>query len=199
MTLDKYIPNRACCGDAYTALYEFVGRLMGVAIRSENPLSLDLASLVWKPLVGTPLDIHDLQATDELCVGAMRALLDDKALAEKGVNHDNFEDIYGFSFTYASSDGSVVDLVPDGSHMPVRWQDRHEYARLVIDFRLRELAPQIAAIRRGLLQVIPARGLALLTWKELELEVCGNPEIDVQLLKVRITFQRLLHAQTVLI
>jgi len=34
-----------------------------------------------------------------------------------------------------------------------------------------------------LISIIPARFLALLTFKELELEVCGNPEIDVALLR----------------
>eukprot|EP00455_Lapot_gusevi_P027966 TRINITY_DN2971_c0_g1_i1.p1 TRINITY_DN2971_c0_g1~~TRINITY_DN2971_c0_g1_i1.p1 ORF type:complete len:155 (-),score=27.33 TRINITY_DN2971_c0_g1_i1:171-635(-) len=49
--------------------------------------------------------------------------------------------------------------------------------------RLKECLAHIQAIRQGLISVIPARFLSLLTWKELELEVCGNPVIDIELLK----------------
>ena len=95
------------------------------------------------------------------------------------------------------------------------WERRREYVRLVKEVRLKECLPHIQAIRTGLVSVIPARYLSLLTWKvcvtatnttnflrsvlrfsvvivliaqELELEVCGNPEIDIELLKV-LTFE----------
>ena len=41
----------------------------------------------------------------------------------------------------------------------------------------------MAAIRNGLEQVIPLGLLKLLSWKELETLVCGNPILDVDLLK----------------
>lgn len=50
--------------------------------------------------------------------------------------------------------------------------------------RLTEFRVQVEHIRKGLILVIPARYLSLLTWKELETEVCGSPEIDIDLLKV---------------
>jgi hypothetical protein len=183
ITLDKFLPNRSCSAPIYLSMYEFVGKLMGVAVRCNNPLSLDLPSLVWKPLVGTPLDEGDLQAIDELCVSGMRALLDEKTLADKGVTSENFFDVYGFTFTYSSSDETIVELKEGGAQIPVHWADRAEYARLVKAFRLRECSLQVAALKRGLESIIPARFLSMLTWKELELEVCGSPEIDIDVLK----------------
>lgn len=38
---------------------------------------------------------------------------------------------------------------------------------------------QIAAIRAGLLQVVPQPVLDLLTWQQLEKKICGDPEITV--------------------
>jgi len=61
-------------------MYEFIGKMMGMAIRTNNALNLDLPSLVWKPLVDQELADGDLQAVDELCFNAMRALSDDGAL-----------------------------------------------------------------------------------------------------------------------
>jgi hypothetical protein len=48
---DKYVLNPLATGPKHIAMLEFLGRLMAVAIRSRNPLALDLPSLVWKPLV----------------------------------------------------------------------------------------------------------------------------------------------------
>jgi hypothetical protein len=85
---------------------------------------------------------------------------------------------YGLDFTYSSADGTAVELKENGADYPVTWNHRHEYARLVLEFRLHELTTQVRAIRAGLISIIPARFLSLLTWKELELEVCGSPEVS---------------------
>lgn len=97
--------------------------------------------------------------------------------------------VYGFDFTYSSADGTLVELKENGADHPVTWADRHEYARLVLEFRLHELSPPVRAIRAGLTAIIPSRFLSLLTFKELELEVCGSPEIDIDALKANTTYQ----------
>ena len=73
-------------------MYQFVGVLMGIAIRTNNTLELDLPSLVWKPLVGQELEVSDLLAIDQICVGQMNLICDEKALLEKGIDESNFED-----------------------------------------------------------------------------------------------------------
>lgn len=46
------------------------------------------------------------------------------------------------------------------------------------------MSPQIAAIRAGLLRVVPQPVLDLLTWQQMEKRICGDPEITVaELLK----------------
>jgi N-acetylneuraminic acid mutarotase len=183
ITLDKYMPNRSCDSDIFISMYEFVGRMMGVAIRTNNPLSLDLPSMLWKPMVGMELEEGDLVAIDNVLMNAMTGLLDDEQLAGKGVTKENFEEMYPFTFTYSSSDERIVELKEGGRNVNVTWDNRAEYVKLVKEFRLYEIDTQVAAIRRGLISIIPARFLSLLTWKELELEVCGSPEIDIELLK----------------
>ncbi len=42
---------------------------------------------------------------------------------------------------------------------------------------------QVEAIRRGLATVVPYPMLALLSWDELQTQVCGRPRFDVELLK----------------
>lgn len=46
-------------------------------------------------------------------------------------------------------------------------------------------APQLAAIRQGLIEIIPAPILNLCVWEDLQRSVCGYPFIDIQVLKVK--------------
>ena len=53
----------------------------------------------------------------------------------------------------------------------------------VIHFRLNEFNVQISAMREGLLRSVPELVLSLMTWHELEMAVCGKPEIEIDVLK----------------
>ncbi|XP_009948034.1 PREDICTED: E3 ubiquitin-protein ligase HECTD3-like, partial [Leptosomus discolor] len=55
--------------------------------------------------------------------------------------------------------------------------------------RLEESKEQIAAMRAGLLRVVPQPVLDLLTWQQLEKKICGDPEITVAELRRFITFE----------
>ena len=130
------------------------------------------------------------------------------------MTEETFDDIYGTqTFTYSSSDETIVELKDNGRNIKLTWANRAEYVKLVKEFRLYECDTQVQAIRRGLTSVIPARFLSLLTWKvrcltpcvgllltqrvlvllaawlqELELEVCGSPEVDIEMLKQHTTY-----------
>lgn len=58
----QYICN--FCYIAAILLILFVGMLMGIAIRTGSPLSLNLAEPVWKQLAGMPLTPADLTEVD---------------------------------------------------------------------------------------------------------------------------------------
>lgn len=47
-----------------TCRYEFLGKLMGLALRTANHLNLDLPSMVWKQILGVPVTFEDLDAID---------------------------------------------------------------------------------------------------------------------------------------
>lgn len=57
---EKWLPNPAIgelglTTSMHAEMLEFLGRLMGVAVRSQEPLDLDLPSIVWKQLVRSPI------------------------------------------------------------------------------------------------------------------------------------------------
>ncbi|KAK7944978.1 hypothetical protein WMY93_000706 [Mugilogobius chulae] len=97
----------------------------------------------------------------------------------------DFEFRFGEELVYTTllSDGQMVELIPGGSNVAVRYEDRCEFIRLVQKVRLEESKQQIAAMQAGLLKVVPQAVLDLLTWQEVEKKVCGDPEISVEALK----------------
>lgn len=58
---EKWVPNplmgrgHRFRPELHAEMLRFLGKLMGVAIRSQQPLDLDLPSIVWKQLVRSPI------------------------------------------------------------------------------------------------------------------------------------------------
>jgi len=181
-TLDKWVPNSACSTQEHLKLFEIVGRIMGMAIRLQEPLQLDLPPICWKPLVDMVVDVSDLEAVDQVTVKSMNMLKDPAELAKNEVTPDNFSDL-PYTWTAATSSGRVKELRPNGAAHKVTWGDKEAYADAVVALRLDEFATQMQAVRAGLVSVVPKRLLSLLTPTELESLVCGSPELDLELLK----------------
>ena len=67
-----------------------------------------------------------------------------------------------------------------------RFVSRQEYVDAVRSHRLKELTSEarMKAIRCGFASVIPLQILKVLTVEDLDLRVCGIPQIDLEYLKV---------------
>uniref|UniRef100_A0A8C8B591 HECT domain E3 ubiquitin protein ligase 3 n=1 Tax=Otus sunia TaxID=257818 RepID=A0A8C8B591_9STRI len=180
-TRDMYVPNPSCKD---FPKYEWIGQLMGAALRSKEFLILALPALVWKQLAGEEVSwSKDFAAVDSELVNLLEVL--------EGVDREGFEFMFGKELTYTTvlSDQRVVELIPNGSSTVVRYEDRKEFIRLVQKARLEESKEQIAAMRAGLLRVVPQPVLDLLTWQQLEKKICGDPVITVAELRKFITFE----------
>ncbi|KAF1320211.1 Hect e3 ubiquitin ligase, partial [Globisporangium splendens] len=176
---EKWILNPGARTATLLQMFEFLGKLMGVVLRSKQYLSLNVASIIWKKLVGEKLHIDDLAAVDSMIVNSMTKM---RTIDTYGVTEEMFEDIVLETFTTLSSDNRVVALKPHGQSTTVTFANRCEYADLVEQYRLQEFDLQIAVLLRGISKVVPAKLLSCFTGIELELMVCGTPEIDVDLL-----------------
>ncbi|XP_035750075.1 E3 ubiquitin-protein ligase HECTD3 isoform X2 [Egretta garzetta] len=180
-TRDMYVPNPSCKD---FPKYEWIGQLIGAALRSKELLILSLPALVWKQLAGEEVSwSKDFAAVDSELVKLLEML--------ERVDREAFEFMFGKELTYTvvQSDQHVVELIPNGSSTVVRYEDRKEFIHLVQKARLEESKEQIAAMRAGLLRVVPQPVLDLLTWQQLEKKVCGDPEITVAELRKFITFE----------
>ncbi|KAJ4458637.1 putative hect e3 ubiquitin [Paratrimastix pyriformis] len=177
---DKWVPSPACRDPHHMAQFEFLGALMGVAIRSREPLALYLPSIVWKFLIGQPRDLTDIEAIDRMSIQLLATL---RRPQDQGLDASSFAEQVVDTFTVVSADGRVVPLKAGGAGQPVTWANRLEYAELLERYRLHEFDTQLQAIRNGLVRIVPPQVLALFLWQEMELRVCGQVNMDLDLLK----------------
>ena len=61
-----------------------------------------------------------------------------------------------------------IELLAGGSTKEVTFANRKEYVDLAISARLHEFDAAVAAIRRGMVSLVPERALRWFTWREME-------------------------------
>lgn len=104
----------------------FLGVLMGIAIRTGSPLSLNLAEPVWKQLAGMELSPGDLTEVDRDYVPGLLCIRD---MAPDERLFQNLE----MPFSTPSASGSDVPL--STRYKRITHENRLEYVRLALNFR----------------------------------------------------------------
>ncbi|KAG7228716.1 hypothetical protein INR49_008494 [Caranx melampygus] len=177
---DCFLLNPAAKSPLHMSMFRFLGVLLGIAIRTGSPLSLNLAEPVWKQLAGMNLTIADLSEVDKDFIPGLMYIRDNEATAEE------FEAMT-LPFTVPNASGQDIQLSSKYSHITL--ENRAEYVRLAIAYRLHEFDEQVSAVREGMARVVPVPLLSLFTGYELETMVCGSPDIPLHLLKSVATYK----------
>jgi len=248
---DKWVPNPSSTSPLYLAMYEFLGKLMGLAIRTLSLLNLDLPSIVWKALIGAEIEVQDVIDIDRLSfklIENMRSMeprtvefqagfpvaklkfdaglrLSEEVpdlMLKKGmriiaiqgdsvatkedaeaklqaissssgpwsvtfagrVTPEQFNMAFSDTkFVIVGSDQKERELIPGGRRRALQWETRREFCDHIVAYRKSEFKQQCAAMRRGLACVVPYALLSLFTWNELEAQVCGRSQMNVDLLQ----------------
>ncbi|CAM9132749.1 unnamed protein product [Phaeothamnion confervicola] len=186
---DKYVPNPRHRGDPLAAaMLEFVGKLMGVSLRTHLCLPFQLPSVVWKALVGQAATLEDVEAYDALAVrlAAQVRRCEEFGIADEASFRRKFGD--ALRFVCVGSDGAEAELVPSGRNVPVTYASRMAYCALLERHVLGEMEEPLAAIARGMAGIMPPAALQLLTWRELETLVCGDPVFDLEFWRAHTTY-----------
>lgn len=200
----KYILTPCPITYAEEQLLNFFGQLLGIAIRADVPLPLDLLGSFWKGLVGEALDPEaDLREADLLTYSYIKKFesLCDEAELEALCAEVSSQSPLGESpdspsrpcctFTYITMTGEEVELCQGGRDIAVSWENKDVYVRAVRELRLRELqnVECMSAVRAGLGSIIPLQLLTLLSPAEVELRTCGLPDINLEFLKAHTMYQ----------
>ncbi|XP_077983839.1 E3 ubiquitin-protein ligase HERC2-like [Glandiceps talaboti] len=175
---DCFLLNPHLKSETHKKMYQFLGMLMGIAIRTGSPLSLNLAEPVWKQLAGMPLSVADVTEIDKDYVPGLMCIRD----MEAGV----FVEME-MPFSTPSASGQEVQL--SSKYTRITLENRNEYVRAALNYRLHEFGDQTQWVREGMAKVVPVPLLSLFTGYELETMICGSPDIPLHLLKSVATYK----------
>ncbi|CAL1297267.1 unnamed protein product [Larinioides sclopetarius] len=175
---DCFLLNPAAKSSLHTDMFRFLGMLMGIAMRTGSPLSLNLAEPVWKQLTGMTLNPTDLTEVDKDYVAGLIS-----------VRYMESDSVRKFDLPFSTHSTTGVEVPLSSKYSSVTPENRMEYIRLALSYRLHEFDEQVSAVREGMSKVVPVPLLSLFTGSELETMVCGSPEIPIQLLKAVATYK----------
>ena len=110
-----------------------------------------------------------------------------KALTEIGIQEGDsvldfgcgFADYFEYFFVTTLSDGREIELIPNGQNISVTLENRKLFIEKTMEARFNENKFQMDAVKEGFYQVVPPSIGSILQWNDLELNVCGRPEIDI--------------------
>eukprot|EP00388_Colpodella_angusta_P009105 GDKJ01024427.1.p1 GENE.GDKJ01024427.1~~GDKJ01024427.1.p1 ORF type:complete len:1076 (+),score=296.14 GDKJ01024427.1:2264-5491(+) len=156
----------------------FIGRLLGMSFIQDLSLPLDLPSIFWKRLLKQMPTMEDLRRCDLSTAEVIQRVMD-------CVDENELAKLNQFMIV-ASVDHRLKphELVPSGHQIRVTMKNRKTFIDAALKFKLiEELEPVIHPIRTGLASVLGESALKFALPQELEVDVCGNKDYSIALLK----------------
>ena len=156
---------------------------MSIINAAKMCLPFEFPSLVWKALSGDELKEEDFRSFDSISYEQLIRIRE--CNKDGNLTQEAFEEMFDerMTFTCLGSDGEVHELCSNGNEIPVTLTTRLAYVETAIRFRLHEFDMQVAAMRRGLADVLPMHILQLFSWQQLETLVAGNPVFEISVWK----------------
>nr|XP_057907388.1 probable E3 ubiquitin-protein ligase HECTD2 [Doryrhamphus excisus] len=172
--------------------FQLIGTLMGLAVYNSIALDIHFPLYCYRKLLTPPTMPCDQNAL----VGMATATLDDlqqimpelaHGLEELLSYEGNVEEDFYLTFQVCQEEMGVVkwyNLKPGGDKIPVSKHNRREYVHLYVDFLLnKSISKQFAAFYHGFHSVCASDALMLLRPEEVEMLVCGSPQVDMSALQ----------------
>ena len=157
--------------------FQLVGAFLGLAIYNGVILDVQFPSVLYKRLKGFETTFQDLRdAMPGLGRGLQKVLDFPGDVRTMDLNFVASYDHFGKSCDQ--------ELIPDGARTPVTNANREEYVELYSKYILEDaVQPQFLAFYQGFHQVCGGPALALFRWEELEMLICGVPDLDFHALR----------------
>jgi hypothetical protein len=126
---DKWVLNPSSKSQTHMEMFAFLGKLMGIAIRSKEYLALSIPSMIWKLLVNDTVTVEDLEAVDQSLVKSINSI---RNIDQEGIDEATFAMTFFETFTTTTTDDRIVEIVPGGSNTELTFNNRVEYCDLVL-------------------------------------------------------------------
>ncbi|EME89163.1 uncharacterized protein MYCFIDRAFT_86240 [Pseudocercospora fijiensis CIRAD86] len=152
--------------------FKFIGRVIGKALYENRVLDCHFSRAVYRKILGKSVSLKDMESLD---LDYYKSLV---WILENDITDVTFEtfsvDVDKFGVT------ETIDLIPNGRNIAVTEENKQEYVRLVVDYRLiKSVQGQLDNFLEGFHDIIPAELVSIFNEQELELLISGLPDIDV--------------------
>ena len=181
---DKYMINPNSNKNIDKKAYEFIGKLIVLAISSGEALNFNLHPIIWKGLLEQEITFEDYETVDITFFNNINDL--DNGLK---IKDENLINKYDLNFVIENSNKSNIELKPNGEILKVNLENLEEYINLSKSKRIKEIEIQIEYIKNGIYSAIDRNILQILNWNQLEEIVCGKNELDIKDFKEHTIYQ----------
>lgn len=166
-------PNQlSSINEEHLMFFKFIGRIIGKALYEGRVLDCHFSRAVYKRILGKAVSVKDMESLDPDYYKSLIWMLE-----------NDITDIITETFSVDNDKFGVVetiDFIPDGRNVVVTEENKHEYVRLMVEWKLTgSVKAQLDEFLRGFHDIIPAELVSIFNEQELELLISGLPEIDV--------------------
>jgi E3 ubiquitin-protein ligase HUWE1 len=152
-------------------LFAFAGRVIARALVEGVCLDCHMTRALLKHILGVPMSLRDLEDVDERCHASLAWILANDVSGAGLTFAADYDDL-GCHKTMALKEGGVA--------IDVTNENKEEYVRLMVEHRLTaQVAEQIKAFVDGFHELVAQEEIAMFGPDELDLLICGVPQIDV--------------------
>ena len=165
-------PLSGLFNEKHLEYFYFCGRLFAKAVMQHHSIPATLSLPLRKQILYLPITFSDLEFVDVELFRNLQWLRDNSNVECLSLD---------FTVTYSSLGKTVTaELVPDGSKISVTDENKAEYLMLRLKHRMLDsIKLQLQNFLKGFYEVLPSDLLSVFDYQELELLMCGVPEIDL--------------------
>ncbi|KAK9237994.1 hypothetical protein V1525DRAFT_132241 [Lipomyces kononenkoae] len=166
-------PNRTSgVNPEHLLFFKFIGRIIGKALYEGRVLDCHFSRAVYKRILGKQVSLKDMETLDLEYYKSLVWMLENDITDVITETMSLEADDYG--------DKKIIDLIPNGRDISVTEENKHEYVRLVVGYRLlTSVEEQLESFLTGFYDIVPKDLISIFNEQELELLISGLPDIDV--------------------
>ena len=171
-------PSSGLLNEEHLDYYRFFGRLMGKALFDRQLLpTAHLVRHMYKHLLGWPITLSDIEFIDSEVYQSLLQLKQHK---------DSGEDLEFLCLDFTISEEVMgerrtIELCENGAERDLTNDNLGEFMEANVKYRMLDITKQQTMnILLGFYDVIPASLMTIFDFNELELLMCGQPNIDME-------------------
>lgn len=166
--------SKLSCPEDHLVYFRFLGRMMGRAMFGGYFIGGHMVQYLYKHILGWPVTFADLENVDSELYSTLKNVME--------MDKDQVEYLCcDFTVTEERMGAKeVVELIDNGKDVNLTGDNRVEYLEEYMKYAmLGRIKLQLTELLLGFYDVVPQTLLTVFDFQELELVLCGLPEIDL--------------------